>query len=377
MRLGLARKLRCEGLLSRNRGLLNLNLMILLLGATGYVGQAFSSELRQRRISFIPLTRKAVDYSNFDVLFGYVRKMKPEFVINAAGYAPNPNLEARESAHWEVLCANALLPQTIARACLMTNTPWAHVSSGNIYTGAKVEMPTGQLRIERDLNRPEIRQFFATHPDRFHGFAEWDEPNLSFRRAPCNFYCGSKALAEEAIQGMGRCYIWRPGTLFDERDDGRNLLSKLQRARTVYDSIISVSQLSDFVRACLELWEQSAAFGIYNVVNVGAVTIERIVELTRQVLKPFPEIELLDNQESCSSDVVAGTSCSSCILDPAKLLATGVKMRTTEEALKSSLRRWCEGASLAASAATNPNSVNSFSDLDPMALFEKLFARQS
>ena len=59
--------------------------MILLLGATGYIGQAFSSELRQRRISFIPLTRKAVDYSNFDVLFGYIRRMKPEFVINAAG----------------------------------------------------------------------------------------------------------------------------------------------------------------------------------------------------------------------------------------------------------------------------------------------------
>jgi dTDP-4-dehydrorhamnose reductase len=356
--------------------LFNLNRMILLLGATGYVGQAFSSELRQRRISFIPLTRKAVDYSNFDVLFGYVRKMKPEFVINAAGYAPTPNLEARESAHWEVLCANALLPQTIARVCLMTNTPWAHISSGNIYTGAKIEMPGGHMRIERDLNRPEIRRLFASEPDRFHGFTEWDEPNLSFRRAPCNFYCGSKALAEEAIQDMGRCYIWRPGTIFDERDDSRNLLSKLQRSRAVYDSIISVSQLNDFVRACLELRENSAAFGIYNVVNAGVVTIEHVVELTRQILKPGPEIELLNNEpEPEASQVSAGTACSSCILDTAKLVAAGVKMRTAEEALKSSLRRWRDGASVPASANAAP--VNSFSDLDPMSLFEKLFARQT
>ena len=130
-------------------------------------------------------------------------------------------------------------------------------------------MPDGQMRIERDLNRPDIRQLFDACPDRFHGFTEWDEPNLSFRRAPCNFYCGSKALAEEAIQGMGKCYIWRPGTIFDERDDSRNLLSKLQRSRTVYDSIISVSQLNDFVRACLELWQNGAAFGIYNVVNTA------------------------------------------------------------------------------------------------------------
>ncbi|HEX3628129.1 MAG TPA: sugar nucleotide-binding protein [Verrucomicrobiae bacterium] len=351
--------------------------MILLLGATGYVGQAFSLELRQRGISFIPLTRKAVDYSNFDVLFSYVRKMKPEFVINAAGYAPNPNLEARESAHWEVLCANALLPQTIARACLMTNTPWAHISSGNIYTGAKVEMTNGQMQIERDLNRPEIRQFFATHPERFHGFTEWDEPNLSFRRAPCNFYCGSKALAEEAIHGMGRCYIWRPAAIFDERDDGRNLLSKLQRCRSVYDGIITVSQLNDFVRACLELWENGAAFGIYNVVNTGAVTIERVVELTRQILKPVPEIELLDHDGMGSSEVPSATSCSSCILDTAKLLATKVKMRATEDALRSSLRKWRDGATLSAYVAANPNPVSAFSDLDPMALFEKLFVRQT
>ena len=112
--------------------------MILLLGASGYVGQAFSAELRRRRWSFIPLTRRAFDYTSFDILFDYVRKMRPEFIINAAGYAPNPNVDACESAREEVLCANALLPQTIARACLMTNTPWGHVSSGSIYTGAKV-----------------------------------------------------------------------------------------------------------------------------------------------------------------------------------------------------------------------------------------------
>lgn len=352
--------------------------MILLLGATGYVGQAFSSELRQRRTSFIPLTRKAVDYANFDVLFSYVRKMKPEFVVNAAGYAPNPNIEARESAHWEVLCANALLPQTIARVCLMTNTPWAHVSSANIYAGAKVEMPDGQMRIERDLNRPEIRRWFASHPEKFRGFTELDEPNLTFRRAPCNFYSGSKALAEEVVQGMGRCYIWRPGTIFDERDDGRNLLAKLRGSRAVYDSIISVSQLNDFVRACLELWQIGAAFGIYNMVNGGAVTIERVVELTREIFRPAPDTELLDSDETPEPlPGLSEISCSSCILDTSKLLATGVKMRSSEEALKSSLRKWRAGSCVMASTVPHTAPVSSLDDLNGMALFEKLFARQT
>ena len=350
--------------------------MILLLGATGYIGQAFSSELRQRRMSFIPLTRKAVDYTNFDVLFGYVRRMRPEFVINAAGYAPNPNLEVCESAHWEVLCANALLPQTIARVCLMTNTPWAHVSSGNIYTGAKVETPDGQMKIELDLNHPEIRQLFTREPEKFHGFRESDEPNLSFRRTPCNFYSGSKALAEEAIQGMGRCYIWRPGTMFDERDDNRNLLSKLQRARAVYDSILSVSQLNDFVHACLELWEIGAALGTYNVVNPGAVTIESIVELARHILKPVSDIEILAGEdESDSLQGALWTACSSCILDTSKLLAAGVKMRPADEALKTSLRKWRVAAPV--SAVAHDHSIGSLNGLNGMALFEKLFAQQT
>jgi UDP-glucose 4,6-dehydratase len=312
--------------------------MILLLGASGYVGQAFSAELRRRRWSFIPLTRRAIDYTSFDILFDYVRKMRPEFIINAAGYAPNPNVDACEMAREEVLCANVLLPQTIARACLMTNTPWGHVSSGSIYVGAKVA-EWGRMRIERDLNQPAMRSLFAGQPEKFFGFSEWDEPNFSFRHAPCNFYSGTKALAEEAIRGVGQNYIWRPRMIFNECDEPRNLLSKLQHYDRVYDNVNSISHLDEFVRACLELWERQAPFGIYNVVNPGAVTTRRIVEMIQQFLKPARCFEFWENDEEfyrCQ----AKTPRSSCILDPAKLLSLGVRMRPVEDALEDTLERW-------------------------------------
>src|SRR6266850_6509289 len=57
--------------------------MILLLGATGYVGQAFARALRSRKDSFIPLSRSAFDYTRFEFLFDYIRKVGPELVINA------------------------------------------------------------------------------------------------------------------------------------------------------------------------------------------------------------------------------------------------------------------------------------------------------
>jgi len=313
--------------------------MILLLGASGYVGQAFSAELRRRRLSFIPLTRRAIDYTSFNILFDYIRKMRPDFIVNAAGYAPNPNVDACELAREEVLCANALLPQTIARACLMTNTPWGHVSSGSIYLGAKVAAERGRMRIERNLNQPEIQRLFAEHPEKVYGFNEWDEPNFSFRHTPCNFYSGTKALAEEAIRGVSQSYIWRPRMIFNDCDESRNLLSKLQRYDRVYDNVNSVTHLDDFVRACLELWERQAPFGIYNVVNPGAVTTRWIVETIQQILKPDRHFEFWENDEEfyrCQ----AKTPRSSCILDASKLLSTGVKMRPAEEAMEAALDRW-------------------------------------
>jgi dTDP-4-dehydrorhamnose reductase len=312
--------------------------MILLLGASGYVGQAFAAELRRRNWSFIPLTRRAIDYTSFGNLFDYMRKMRPEFLINAAGYAPNPNVDACESEREEVLCANALLPQTISRACLMTNTPWGHVSSGSIYTGAKVA-EWGRLRIERDLDRPEMRRLFAEQPEMFHGFTEWDEPNFSFRHVPCNFYSGTKALAEEAIRGGGQIYLWRPRMLFNECDEPRNLLAKLQHYERVYNNVNSITHLDEFARACLELWERQAPFGIYNVVNPGAITTRRIVEMIQQILNPAQRFKFWEDDEEfyrCH----AKAPRSNCILDPSKLLSLGVKMRPVEKALQDTLERW-------------------------------------
>jgi len=312
--------------------------MILILGASGYVGQAFSTELRRRRWSFIPLTRRAIDYTGFDILFDYIRKMNPEFVINAAGYAPNPNVDACETAREEVLCANALLPQTIARACLMTNTPWGHVSSGSIYGGAKVA-ERGRMRIEKDLNQPETRRLFAEHPENIYGFTEWDEPNFSFRYPPGNFYSGTKALAEDAIRGIGRSYIWRPGIPFNEREESRNFLLRLQQYPKVYNSVNSISHVEDFVRACLNLRERQAPFGIYNVVNPGAITTRQVVDLIQRILKPDRRFEFWKNDAEFYR-FGARTPRSNCILDASKLLAAGVEMRPVEEAVEDSLRNW-------------------------------------
>ncbi len=309
--------------------------MILLLGSSGYMGQAFATELRRRGDSFIPLTRKAINYPDFNILFDYVRKLRPEFIINAAGYPGSPNVDACELAREETLFANTLLPQTIGRVCSMTGTPWGHISSGCIYRGAKL---VGGGKIQ-NVAGVELRQSFQEHPDRICGFTEWDEPNFSFRHVPCSFYSGSKALAEEAIRGLGKAYVWRPGMPFNERSEPRNLLWRLQNYAKVYDGVNSISHLEEFVRACLDLWERKAPFGIYNVTNPGAVTTRQVVEMIQRILKPNRRFDFWkDDNEFYRHG--ARALRSNCILDVSKLLATGVKIRPVERALEDALRHW-------------------------------------
>jgi dTDP-4-dehydrorhamnose reductase len=311
--------------------------MILLLGASGYFGHAFAAELRRRGHSFIPLTRKAFDYTRFDYLFDYLRNMRPAFLINAAGYSCRAEEDGLEASREKAMVANAMLPQMIARVCLMTKTPWGHVSSGSIYCGAKI-LEHGKARVERDLSRPAVRELFEREPERFEGFNELDEPNYSFRCPPCSFHSGTKALAEEAIRDIGQSYLWRPRLAFSDQEEPSNYLRQFQRDARPCDTIESLSHIGDCVRACLDLWELQAPFGIYNVTNPGAITTRHLAEMMQRILKIPRPLEFRPEPEEPAR---AGGKApqSHCVLDVSKLLAAGVKMRGLRDALEDSLNK--------------------------------------
>jgi UDP-glucose 4,6-dehydratase len=75
------------------------------------------------------------------------------------------------------------------------------------------------------------------------------------------------------------------------------------------------------------------------VVNPGAVTTRRIVEMIQRILKPDRRFEFWKNDEEFYRSQ-AKTPRSNCILDASKLLSLGVRMRPVEEALEDALKRW-------------------------------------
>jgi dTDP-4-dehydrorhamnose reductase len=286
--------------------------MILLLGGSGYVGQAYQRLFKQRNVDFLNLKRSEADYADLDTLRNLLTQHKPTFLINAAGYTGKPNVDACEVHKTECLFGNAILPGIIQTACEEKNIPWGHVSSGCIFTGTRSD---GQ------------------------GFREDDVPNFSFRTNNCSFYSGTKALGEEILADTSQLFIWRLRIPFNEVDGPRNYLSKLMRYDRLLEDSNSLSQLDEFVNATWECWEKKIPFGTYNVTNPGHVTTREVVDLILKSGLTNKEFSFFDS-EAEFMQVAAKTPRSNCILDSSKLANAGVKMREVHNAIESSLREW-------------------------------------
>ncbi len=258
------------------------------------------------------MRRADFDYSDRTALTELLRRERPVFLINAAGYTGKPNVDACELHKSECLMGNAVLPGTIAQACADAGVPWGHVSSGCIYTGSRTDGD---------------------------GFTETDTPNFTFRTNNCSFYSGTKALGEEVLAGVPQVYVWRLRIPFNQVDSPRNYLTKLIRYNTLLEAENSISQLDEFVAATFACWEQRVPFGTYNVTNPGRVTTREVVDLIKKTGVSAKDFKFFTNEAEFMR-TAAKTPRSNCTMSSAKLASVGIQMTEVHAAVERDLRRW-------------------------------------
>jgi dTDP-4-dehydrorhamnose reductase len=290
--------------------------MIYLLGGSGYVGQAYQALFRRKGIAFRNLRRAELDYTNPSVLEAALKREKPEFLINAAGYTGKPNVDACELHKAECLLGNAVLPGVVAQACEAAGIPWGHVSSGCIYTG---DGPGGN------------------------GFTELDAPNFTFRTNNCSFYSGTKGLGEEVLAGRPNHFVWRLRIPFDGVENPRNYLTKLMRYQRLLEATNSISELDEFVEATFACWTKRVPFGTYNVTNPGKVTTHEVVGLILASGVCNKEY-IYFRDEADFMNVAAKTPRSNCVMDSSKLAAAGIQLTPVREAIERNLKAWRKAA---------------------------------
>ena len=285
---------------------------IALLGASGFIGTAFSTQLAERNAEVVTVRRRECNIYDVQQLVQHLRKLSPDALINCAGYTGKRNVDDCESDRANCLAGNAVLPGIVAEACTAVDIAWGHVSSGCIFTGRR-----------RDGA----------------GFTESDVPNFTFRQNNCSFYSGTKALGEEILASAQKCYLWRLRIPFSSIDSPRNYLSKLMRYAKLLDAENSLSNLSEFVTACLDCFELGVPFGIYNLTNPGSVTTREVVALIQASGLSQKAFEFFENESQFMAQAAIAPR-SNCVLDSSKALQAGLRLTEIRQSIRQALNSW-------------------------------------
>jgi UDP-glucose 4,6-dehydratase len=282
--------------------------MILILSKNGYLAEKFRKVCS---LKCIGISRRDLDYYDARSLKEFIINKKFSFIINAAGFTGKPNVDACESAKYECLQGNAVLPGIIREVCEDLKIPWGHVSSGCIYSGRR---PDGE------------------------GWSEEDEPNFSFRSSPCSFYSGTKALGEEVLEGAGNCFVWRLRIPFNEEPSPRNYLQKLLNYENLLEAENSVSHLEEFCQKCIECFTKDVEPGVYNMTNQGSITTSQVTEWMIKEGLTNKKFNFFKTEEEFM-EKAAKTPRSNCVLDTSKADKAGIGMRPVGEAMIDSIRK--------------------------------------
>jgi 3,5-epimerase/4-reductase len=177
-------------------------------------------------------------------------------LINCIGFTGR-NVDECEKKKDATLLANTFVPIMLGEACLRQKVKLVHISSGCIY----------QYDYKKDhpINEEKFPDFLGL------------------------YYSRSKIYAEKALEVVLQRYpvlIVRIRIPLDNRQHPKNLLSKLVSYQKVINIPNSVTYIPDFVRALKHLLK-IGAFGIYNVVNKGALRYSELMDIYKRYLPEF------------------------------------------------------------------------------------------
>ena len=213
----------------------------LITGAGGMLGQDLVSRLRRDGAQVTGLTRRDLDVTDAADAPGWLRRARPDVVVNCAAWTAVDAAEAREA---DALAVNGRGPAILAAACASVGARLVQVSTDYVFDGT--------------ARRP---------------YAEDALP------APRSAYGRTKLAGERAVLGQlaEAGYVVRTGWLYGAR--GPNFVRtmiRLERQRphldVVDDQHGQPTWTADVAGQIIALIESGAAPGIYHATSSGQTT---------------------------------------------------------------------------------------------------------
>jgi dTDP-4-dehydrorhamnose reductase len=213
---------------------------VAVAGARGQLGAAIVHEFAAAHET-IPLARADLDITDDTAVLAAVRRIKPDVVINCAGYN---DVDGAEDHPIDALNANAFAARAFAHAAAAHDAIFIQYSSDFVFDGTKPEP-----------------------------YTEDDRPN------PRSVYAASKLLGEWFASDAPRAYVIRVETLFGETPGGppsKGSIGMMVRKLIAGDEVVAFSDrtvsptyIVDAARATRLLIERSMSPGLYHCVNSG------------------------------------------------------------------------------------------------------------
>ena len=264
---------------------------VIIFGAKGYMGQYF--------LSLYPdAVAPSVDIADSRAVVDVLEEHKPDVVINCAGKTGRPNVDWCETHKEETIHSNVLGPLVLIEECGKRDVYLVQIGTGCVYSG------------------DSSKEFTETDPPNFFG----------------SFYSRSKGVIDQLLNDFPVLNI-RLRMPFDGTGSERNLINKIKKYDRLLDTENSMTYIPDMLSAVGQLIEKKAT-GPYNIINPGAMTPYRIMELYKEIVDPSHTFELLKEEDLPE---VAFAGRSSCVLSGKKLESEGIVMKPVEEAVREAL----------------------------------------
>lgn len=274
--------------------------MKILIFGNGYLGRRCASVWKDEAVITNTFVKTVED------ALREIQTHKPDAVLNAAGIVGKPNVDWCDDNQMVTIQGNTVLPIILAQACAKKNVYLLHMGTGCIFYG---ESP---------------------HEDN-----EWRENDFA---NPEPAYTRSKYAADLVLSKLPNVGIARLRMPIDWIPSDANLINKLASFNKVIDVENSVTFVEDMIDVFYQLMEKRAC-GIFHVTNPGTVKHRDLLALYKALVDPCHTCEWISPAELTESGLVKKTRSNN-ILSSNRLVDHGIKMRSSQEALADTMRKF-------------------------------------
>ncbi len=275
---------------------------VLITGANGMLAKEVKNEFKNYELICTDVDE--LDITDLEAVQAFVKKVKPDLIINCAAYTAVDKAEDEKELAEKV---NSIGPKNLAITSKENDITLVHISTDYVFGG----------------NKPLNEEY-----------KEDDE------KAPNTVYGITKLEGESEIQkNCNKYYIFRTAWLFG---DGKNFIRTMIKLGTEKEEVNVVSDQHgsptytvDLAKVIFEAVTKQIPYGIYNVTNEGYTTWYEFTKKIFELKNITCKVNSVTSEEFASKAKRPKNSK----LSKEKILAQGISLPSYEDALKRYLEK--------------------------------------